>query len=172
MTNKLYHLSPLPLRAESVIEPGNWGRIVRATGWRHPFAAEEVMLEEVRQNSFPHLPSRLECAFYFDDIAQAIHFANEQAQKDNGHLVGHSQILYQVELDNPTAPHHEADWRDVKPFFPYDMKNDPLNLDWCRRYWLGAPSPWKHELPTMRREHLTLSALRIVQRVPLLGGVT
>ncbi|KWE66068.1 hypothetical protein WL77_14820 [Burkholderia ubonensis] len=67
-------------------------------GWR---LASELLLEQVRRDIAPHLPSRWDCTFAIADRAQAI------AQMQ---LWNPSPRLYQVELVIPGAVTHMTDW--------------------------------------------------------------
>jgi hypothetical protein len=43
----------------SVVTAGNWGRVVKAHGFRHSSAARELQFEVVRLSTNPGAPSRL-----------------------------------------------------------------------------------------------------------------
>lgn len=99
----LYHYAPIPLRAGSVIEPGNWGRIVRRDMERNqnwPVQhAREAMLELYRQAAFPQAPSRLECIFAYRSLDEA------KAGRDANSALSH---VYSVKVD-ASSPYHVAD---------------------------------------------------------------
>jgi hypothetical protein len=91
-----------------VISPGNWwGRIIKQIGWPHGRAVYEVALEEQRARSFPHLPSRFNASFFFDDVEEARFYKSIQNL--------HTRLLYEVELVDPAATKHQTDWRNISP---------------------------------------------------------
>jgi hypothetical protein len=44
-----FHLSGAMVAPGSIIEPGNWGRMIRALGWQHNCAMREAALEGARE---------------------------------------------------------------------------------------------------------------------------
>lgn len=138
-----YFSCSLMLEPGSVIRPGNWGRIVRIVGTRHTEWQRETILERVRQAEFSTLPSRFDCSFVIDDLAEAQYYSARH---------GPISLLYQVTLIDEGASFHVADWKGTGP---YDD-----TLEWARRYWRGDVMP--HPETTLKlRERLTLSRLRI-----------
>ncbi len=78
-------------------------------------------MEDVRRREFEELPSRFSSAFFFDDENEA-----------RGYQITHASfhLLYEVELIDPSAVVHRADYRTNIP-------DGIESLDWCRRYWRG-----------------------------------
>lgn len=148
-----YHCSSALLRSGSIIEPGNWGRIIRKTGWAHNQSAREVILEHVRQASFPSSPSRLESAFFFDDENEARFYANSDGRE-------FTMVPYEVELLDPAAPRHASDWRNV-------VASGPLDLTWAHQYWQGQMlPPFQGDLwAAACREMIAITPMRIVKRL-------
>ena len=70
----LYHCSPSWLEPESVIRPGNYGRILKLIGPSHSHWLREQFLEFVRIQEFPDKPSRLTCAFTCENLDAARFF--------------------------------------------------------------------------------------------------
>ncbi len=138
-----YFACTMMLDAGSVVRPGNWGRMVRLIGAGHRDWQREAILEDVRQAEFPGLPSRFECAFVIDELAEAQYYVANFAK---------ISVLYEVALIDKGAPTHEADWKGTGP---YDNTND-----WARRYWRGDVMPHP-ETNLKLRERLTMSRLRI-----------
>jgi hypothetical protein len=76
----LFHLAPLRLAAGSVIEPGNWGRILKryqnphaqqqtmGNGW---LMARELVYEIARLNFAPEAPSRFQSCFAVESLEAA-----------------------------------------------------------------------------------------------------
>jgi hypothetical protein len=148
-----FHCAASLLAPESIIEPGNWGRIIRNAGWSHNLAAREVILEHIRGVSYPQKPSRLDALFFFDDETEARFYA----ASDGRHV---TMMVYEIELLDASAVRHTADWRNVSG-------RGPLNLDWASEYWQGVylpphPDPaW----PVACREVLAVSQARILRRL-------
>jgi hypothetical protein len=155
-----YHLSGAQLAFGSVIDPGNWGRVVRAWGWRHGQTLREMALEDARIARFPTRPSRLDSAFVFLTIDEARNF---RARSD-GFL---QHILYRVTLVDPGAASHVTDSRLCTP-------HGDLRSNWADVYWIDYPVQaaavpgidWAAQIRAMElREMLTLSQLRIEERL-------
>lgn len=100
----LYHYAPLRLGAGSIIEQGNWGRLLRM----HPInpgpvvsfqVAREVLFEKVRLEHFAHTPSRLTSCYVLHTEADAQAYG--AANNANG-----MQVLHEVEVVNPSADEH------------------------------------------------------------------
>jgi hypothetical protein len=146
-----FHFNSSLLEPGSIIRPGNWGRIVRAFGGRHPEWERERILERIRQTEFAHLPSRWGCVFFFENASEAEHYS--VTHNANGIL-----LLYEVEVTNPQACQHVADWKGTGP---YDSD------EWARRYWHGDVMPGRGPAPgPLCREVLAVTSLRIVREIP------
>ena len=150
-----FHLTGAPLESGSVIRPGNWGRVVKLSGWLHPSAMREMALEDARLTRWPERPSRLRCAFVCITELEARLY---QAASVRFH------VLHEVDLVDPNAVPFETSWELVKP-----ENTGPMRNDWCDAYWSGEA--WKSVvgLPgtpfegVTAREGLTTSALRVVK---------
>ena len=108
------------------------------------------MLERICLAEFPHLPSRLECVFFFENAVEAGHYnATVNSAK--------RMILYEVELANRRAPQHVADWKGTGP---YDCD------EWARRYWRGDIVPDRGQTPgPLCHEALAVTSLRVLREV-------
>ena len=149
LDGKLFHLAHAALAVGSVIEPGNWGRLIQHHGWHHEQTVEEMALEAARRERFASLPSRVDCAFAFLTIEGAKHFRNTEPQAFGAH------ILHQVRLQNPEAATFIA---NVALHVPQGelQPNCPDN------YWRGAAFSGERPLNEggkLCREVLTLSPL-------------
>jgi hypothetical protein len=123
---------------------------MRSIGAQHPEWHREQIAEHVRQEEFPHLPSRLDCIFFFSTEAAANFY--KAALPANGFL-----LLYEVELLDPTTPEHEADWKGTGPYLD--------DNEWARRYWRGDVMPDRPLAPgELCRETLAVTSLRILRR--------
>ena len=155
--SRLFHLSGIMLRNGSIIEPGNFGRIVRVTGPAHVHWSREQALETARLTRHRNKPSRLESAFASVDEAEARSFRSRIPG------FGH-HILYRVSLCDPNAPSHLTDTRLCD-------RQSHLDYNWADLYWSDYDPakiiiPGKGTLTQATggvpcRELLTLSALRI-----------
>jgi Protein of unknown function (DUF2441) len=142
-----YFACTIMLEHGSIVRPGNWGRMLQLVGPPHKEWQRELILEEIRKSEFPHLPSRLECAFVMDELIEAQYYATNFAP---------FSLVYEVTLLDESAATHEADWKGTGP---YDQTNE-----WARRYWRGDVMPHP-ETSLKLRERLTLSRLRIEKQV-------
>ncbi|NRF12619.1 DUF2441 domain-containing protein [Agrobacterium pusense] len=152
-----FHCTQALLGNGSIILPGNYGRIVRALGQSHAAALRESVLEHVRVQSFPEMPSRFEAAFFCETLAQI------QAYITNNNL----QFLnvYEVAKTDEDAAEALTDFRMLSPWGPADFS-------WATRYWSGQPHPqhaaiWPGLPAETFFERFSASPLRILQRIPL-----
>ncbi len=147
-----FHFNSSLLAPGSIIRPGNWGRIVRLIGNQHGEWERERILEHVRQTEFPHLPSRWDCIFFFENAAEAELYNSTLNVTDKS-----LSILYEVEVTSPLAPQHVADWKGTGP---YDSN------EWARRYWRGDIMPGRGPAPKpLCREVLAVTSLLVVREV-------
>ena len=98
--NSYFRFAPILLTPGSVIEPGNFGRLIRLRGEAHTLYRREMAYEAVRQKEFPDRPSRLDCLFCFPTL--------QEAEFYRAHIQGYADsILYEVE--SAEAELHIAD---------------------------------------------------------------
>ena len=142
-----YFACTMMLGNGSIVRPSNWGRMLQVIGPPHKDWEREAILEEIRKNEFPHLPSRLECSFVLDELIEAQYYVTNFA---------HLSLVYEVTLLDKGVATHEADWKGTGP---YDQTKE-----WARRYWRGDVMPHP-ETSLKLRERLTLSRLRIEKQV-------
>lgn len=131
----------LPLASGSVVNPGNWGRILRLyTPQNSPnpwILTRELIFELVRVRSFAAKPSRFECLFVCPTEAALADFRiNAGRALDLG---------YEVELVDTGAPGHLGDWgaANIQPTANFSVYENNAHA-----YWQGA-SIAKPELATM-----------------------
>jgi hypothetical protein len=132
----------------SVVEPGNWGRILRLyTQQRSPNAwllARELIYEGIRRASYSSKPSRFGAAFVCFTEADLQQFRLERA----------FDVSYEVELVDPGANRHVADWNVAA----VTQTDDVAAIEGkAHLYWQGQ-NPVKKEL-------VTDSPLRILKRL-------
>ena len=113
-----FHFAPMRLRADSIIEAGNFGRVLRATYGNNVVPSmllRELIFENIRLAAFPDLPSRLSAAFACPTLADAERY---RAAND----VKLRQVLHSVEAVDAEAAMHIAglSWLDGQqdPYLP------------------------------------------------------
>lgn len=133
-----------------MVEPGNWGRIVRFRGTAHSATARELLFDEVRQEINPGAPSRFDCAFVCPTPEGAERF--RRAIKSRW-----SDLTYEIELERADAPFFVADISLIDQY-----RNAPTTeyRAHAEKYWEGTGST------NPSAEILTLSPLRITRCVP------
>ena len=147
----LFHFARELRTLGSIIEPGNFGRIIRQQGQAHALFRREMIYEAVRQGCFPHRPSRLECLFCFPTL--------EEAALCRAHINGYADsVLHEVKTE-------ETD------LFVADMNNgiqhyalEHFNFNTIAYYWNGwarSPDPEAAIL----REVLLRGPVQIVRRI-------
>lgn len=143
-----FHLASVMLEPGSVIQPGNWGRMIQQTGPGHGRWLAEAAMEHVRATEFPDRPSRLRCAFFFDNLQTAMAYRDQHAQL---------LMMYEVEAVNESAAKFRANYEA-------NMPDHMLTLDWCRRYWSGDIYPTPPD-GIRRTEILSETSLRVCRVV-------
>jgi hypothetical protein len=95
-----FHCAPLPLGDGSIVEPGNWGRIIRLyapnDGATFAVAYRESLLEAYRQTNCPQKPSRLNCVFACPTLEVARDFQTRW---------GRLNFIYEIVPLIPTVTH-------------------------------------------------------------------
>lgn len=145
-----YYCAGALLGPGSIVLPGNWGRMLRVGGQRHDRYPREHLLEEVRLEEFPHLPSRLESIFLFDNEPNARRWREATGNR-------YLDVLYEVELIQPTARTGRLAIARLDGFnngWPPEIARP-----WARRYW---QPPQMGEVV----EVLVESPVRIVRTLP------
>ena len=149
----MYHCSPSWLEPESIIRPGNYGRILRMMGANHTFWLREQFLEFIRAQEFPDKPSRLTSAFICEQLDAIGYF------KEQNFATG---IVYEVELVNPCANRHTTDFNCIQPI-PGTM-DDMCEIS--RHYWRASYWTTIDKRPGLRcAETLVETGLKVVREV-------
>lgn len=150
MPNYFYCYS-LPLGAGSIINPGNWGRILRTyTQQTNPQAwvlIRELVYESVRREHFSFKPSRFDSLFLCTTEADLMTFRANTGR--------HLDIGYEVKLVDPQATSHLGDWGAANT---QGNANVPAYENLAQTYWQAA-SITKPEL-------VTTSPIRIIRVLP------
>jgi hypothetical protein len=140
-----FHCAPVPLGNDSIIEPGNWGRIIRLytpnDAGTYNIAYRESVLETYRQLHCPEKPSRLDCIFTCPTIDGArmyrqkwgkLNFIYEVApvRKCRTHVGDYELALFQIDVpyfDN--FPQRVARyWSDELKEFPEALLAGPVKI--------------------------------------------
>lgn len=154
--SKYYYLCSYPLREGSIVEKGNWGRIIQKNpnfqqlsknlrinssgvifvAPQDQYIIRELIFERVRKNEFPDAPSRLECIFVCKTSDGAKSFRSESRRN--------LDLIYEVEPTDVNSRMLETDWSLINSII-----NKPLLEieEDARKYWCGEiQNPDKKEL--------------------------
>lgn len=146
----IFHYAPIRLGAGSVIEPGNFGRIIKRYqandtlgGWR---MARELIFEMMRPVA---KPSRLTSCFGLPSQ----HDADLYRKFNDTNFIW---ILHEVEIVDPHLPQHIGglSWIDFPPAGSPIL--DPMRMQ-AKSYWDGAAGT-----PEKGNEIVTASQLRVL----------
>ena len=131
-----FHATPVLLSTNSIIEPGNWGRFIRAyvpEGQNLVRMYREMALEGFRRALCPDKPSRLSCLFACRTHDELIAFCRTQKRIYDVH--------YAVEPIDPATPIHLADYRLISaPAHKAGISSyDAIEAN-AQAYWAIAPT--------------------------------
>ena len=124
-----YYLCSYPLGPESLIQKGNWGRIMRLNLIDQnsaPYLIRELAFEKIRIEEFPDRPSRFKSVFLCPSIESTREFKKVRPSFD---------IIYEVVPLDDSANSFEADWSLIKN--PTN-KNIPQVEEEARIYWSSS----------------------------------
>ncbi|MCF1449970.1 DUF2441 domain-containing protein [Agrobacterium vitis] len=145
----LYHLAMFPLREGSIIEPGNFGRMLHLykyatdNGW---MVARELAFEMARLRVAPEAPSRLKACYALGSLEEARRYQDTNARFN---------VMIEVELSEPDAPQHWGYMQHFDGFVQQEfMPAVSIRAD---AYWSGVG--------TGDRELVTASGLRVLRMV-------
>lgn len=133
-----------PLRTNSIVEKGNWGRICKLEKDR-PL---EITFERIRQQEFPDRPSRFECVFLCPTLENARFFISTTRRKFD--------LIYEIDLVDSNANIFETDWTIVHSTL---LNTEAKREEAARKYWNPA------HIDEQRKEILVNSAIRILRCV-------
>lgn len=158
MSDTYYYIARSDHQPGELLGAGHFGRGYRRypydisspqgafNGWK---VAKELIFERVRTQSYPLLPSRLECSYAF--------LNREDALRDFS--PGNGLFAFEVLLTGPLAPSHVGD------FSLLSSTNSPSNSDpfipWAEAI---AHSYWSGQAPQLP-ELLTLSPIKVIRRI-------
>ncbi len=176
-TTKYYYLCSYPLREGSVVEKGNWGRILRKypnsqlfeellinsrisgdaiiTGDQRTRTViidqkviRELIFERIRRIEFPKVPSRLDCLFVCKTLDGAKSFKSEPGRN--------LDLIYEVEPTDVNSRMLETDWSWINPIIDKTIHEVE---EAARNYWRGEI------LDPRKRELLWNCGVRILHKV-------
>jgi Protein of unknown function (DUF2441) len=132
MQQEYFHCSPTKLGMGSIIEKGNWGRIIAR--YQPPDqngmwpSYRETMLELARKLTSPHKPSRLDCVFVLKDMNAATAYRNAHCP---------ANLIYKVKpvVENPSM--HIGSFSLITR--PYQNNYLAEMLDQYENYWSDSP---------------------------------
>lgn len=153
INSPLFHLTRDLLQPSAVIKPGNWGRVIRDTGPKHPAWNREEVLERVRRAGFPDKPSRFEAAYAFLSLEAAQYWRRHERQSD---------FLYSVEVVDLAATHHVGDLLGVQMIAGVDASPEAA----ARRYWSAGLPTFTTPDSTVIKELVVASSLRVIVCLP------
>lgn len=128
-----YHCAPIPLAIGSIIEPGNWGRVLRLyetqDGGLSITAINEALLEQSRKVLAPAKPSRLECVFTLPTLEIARAYRQAHCK---------TNLIYRVDPVDTDATFHEGDYAlAIRPL--RGLYFDQM-FQRCASYWTDPPT--------------------------------
>jgi hypothetical protein len=130
-----FHCAPIISAPGAVIEPGNWGRIIKLyeaiPGSGLPTNAfREALIEQARQIHAPSKPSRLSSIFALPTLEEAVLFRNKY-QRTN--------LIYEVMPVAKNARTHLGDY-EFAININYPPRYFQTMFDYARDYWLKQPT--------------------------------
>jgi hypothetical protein len=147
-----YFLCSYPLAPNSIIQPGNWGRILNSYNLLNPnmywLPLRELMFENIRLKEFPAKPSRFASTFLCESIEDAIAFRNATSR--------YFDLLYEISLVNPELQKH----RGCLSLFDNANQGNLIDLEnRARNYWTGTN--------IQKPELISISPIRILRNIPI-----
>ncbi|MDI1361419.1 hypothetical protein [Methylotenera sp.] len=151
MATSYFHLCPIMLTSGSIIEPGNFGRVIETYRPNSigPLAVRELTFEVARLKNFPDKPSRFNSIFLFPTLQHA------QAQLFRFDI---SSLIYEVELTNPSQNLFHGNMGLVHEGFPNEhIPAIPHLYNLAAQYWTGLDNIQAES------EFLSSSSIRILR---------
>lgn len=128
----MFHHSTEYYDVGETIPAGRWGRLLRGRGGRHGHFFRESLWEHIRATEFSDRPSRLACAYAYDNEQAAQHSRMAHAQETGGWVPS----LYRVEPANGDAISHRADVALIDDLVA--MTDTHVAVERIRAYWKGT----------------------------------
>lgn len=157
MNSTLFYSAANLLAPDSVILPGNYGRILRAIGPRHHSWTREQTLERIRLADYPDKPSRLDCCFACPSLHALKEYLCSLARRPPGDPIW--PVAYEVRKADEIAPEHNAS-------FDIDAGAQSLPDFEVAAHLYWSEGRWRRDRGTEGCEEvITASPLIIVRRV-------
>ena len=155
-----FHLSLALLSPGSIIENGNFGRMLNRylPNGRFDLALlyREEVFELVRRRDYSDKPSRFKSIFLLKNMKEALQYMEYNAPDHN---------MYEVEIVDTSKPLHEGPWT---PVFPFGGALRKYASDFASVYWQGKILPVKLERGLVfPREVIVESPVKVLRRVSL-----
>ncbi len=144
-----FHWTQQALDAGAILEAGAYGKMLCATGQSHKNSLRESILEHIRAQEFPNMPSRLQSSFFFHTKEQALTYLATRGLS--------SYALYEVEIVSSATVVADVDFRRVDP-------SGSIGLEWARAYWRGDLMPPVGN-DHLFRQRFTASDLRVLRNI-------
>ncbi|WP_112964736.1 DUF2441 domain-containing protein [Agrobacterium tumefaciens] len=149
-----YHCAPIKLGVGSIIEPGNWGRIISLVAYRHNHYHREMVFEHVRSIVKPQAPSRMDALFAFMSLEEAREYCALENLR--------ASLIYECETIDDDAKTY------LGPLNAFALKTN--EFDMAAQYWNGCllvseastASPHFMGVGKAAYEVFTTSSLRII----------
>ncbi|MQV96774.1 hypothetical protein GHK46_04770 [Sinorhizobium medicae] len=134
-----YRVSLTPYSVGDIIQPGQFGHRHRAhrPGAAYPVEPAftelliEIALESARKAVKPHVPSRLDCVFACESVADADFFRTEYRSGQGS--------IYEIEVASPDVPVFRGNFTAISTNAGGRPYVDYLS-DWARDYWATVPT--------------------------------
>lgn len=150
---KYFHSNRRVLRSGAIVEPGNYGRIVRQSRENGPHWARETVLEAVRLAKFPTKPSRLSSCFATNNLDTALFYHRHHCPEG---------CLYAVEIEDLSLPIHFGDFNCIQPMPRRAETMEQI----AEKYWNRSLRTTVAEYPSLVcDEVVTASRLRVISRI-------
>jgi hypothetical protein len=155
----LFHFLPGERQPGEIVQPGNFGRLLRTHEGLPAFGrvmvtgmlCREMLWETIRLRKFGNLPPRLDCVFLLPHRIDADAY-------DKLRNVDGRQVLHEVEIVDARSPTHVA-WLSHCPMQSGGSFLEQMEAKGMA-YWSGEPGD-----QSQGRELLVKSNVRIVRRI-------
>ncbi|EPB6911818.1 DUF2441 domain-containing protein [Pseudomonas aeruginosa] len=126
---RYFHAAPILLGEGSVIQPGNWGRILKLYRDANAVLYREYVLEQIRASEFPEKPSRFNCVFLLRTYEEAERYRN---------LCSPLDVIYEVSADTTEGSIHLGDYNFGGVLPSLQLLEGMPEL--ARKYWAEEPA--------------------------------
>lgn len=128
---RYFHVAPNLLGEGSIIQPGNWGRILNMYRERdaNSVTFREYVFEQVRASEFPNKPSRLNCMFLLRTLEEA------SLYKDNNSHLG---VIYEVAANTRETEIHLGNYNFHAHLSLINLMHGMHQI--AREYWAVDPT--------------------------------